>query len=416
MAGIENFFNDILLWIKANPFLSGALFFVASLIGIYLKTAVQTIAKQHTEKILNGKNHEEEVFDEPVGPLLENRTNEELRGLSSEELIDLYGAKNPPYRILIGETDWSFAATRELNPTGNGAIDKQEVFIKYHDEWFELEHHLNWLTADRLKALEAASKVEDLFNGDPFRIIDIQSDGDRSLINVGRCKYFDSLRTSFAMDFVLPSEGKSLREILHGSAGTFGPLSNSKLPNHMGLVVIIETLDGQIVVQKRSTKVQIRPGTLSASVSGTFEKNDLSTSSEPLRLVEAISGVVREMHGELGGQYSYSSDNFFFLGLMREFRRGGFPDFYFYYRSPLTFTEIEANSTHAEEIFEVESVLGFYLGSTQLLENYEEEKHNFDMRMNRLMHDIEGKANLTLSLGLALYYEMIIGQTRATSD
>ena len=163
-----------------------------------------------------------------------------------------------------------------------------------------------------------------------------------------------------------------------------------------------------IVVQERSSKVQIRAGTFSASVSGTFEKNDLLTGPNSVDLESALAGVMREMHGELGGQYSYDPANFYFMGLMKEFRRGGFPDLYFYYQSPRTFDEVNKNAEQAEEIFEVDNILGIYVGSQSLIDNFEQEKEQFDLRVNRLLHNIEGRANLTLSLGVGLFYEMTV--------
>ena len=408
MSGLEVIWDLSLKWIAANPIVSGMLAFLIGCVGVYAKTVVQTIAKKQTEKFLSPVVIEEEVFDEPLGPLLANRTEEVLNDLTSDDLIKIYGKKNTPFNIQIGPTDWSFASSRSLEPIGSGSISEQRITIKYSEEWFELDDELNWLTRDRLRALEAATKGQHLFNGDPFRIISIGEEKGVREIEVGRCKYFDSLRTSFSLDFVLPREGKTLREILHVSEGTYGKLGSDRLPNHMGLVVIVETVDGLIVGQERSSKVQIRPGTLSASVSGTFEKNDLTTGLNSVELVDALGGIVREMHGELGGQYFYDPVDFYFLGLMREFRRGGFPDMYFYYRSPYTFDEIMKNSEQAEEVFEVDNIVGFYVGSQQVIENFEGEKENFDLRVNQVLHDIEGQANLTLSLGIGLFYEMTV--------
>ncbi len=408
MSEAEAIFYSSLDWISANPIVSGVLAFLIAGFSVYAKTIVQAFAKDHADQFLDKKILEEEVFDEPSGPLLENRTQEALNDVTAEDLIKLYGEKNRPFHIQIGSTDWSFASNRTLDPVGDGAIREQKISIIYREEWFELDDELNWLTADRLKALQDASSGEQLFNGDPFRIIAIYGDKSHPKIEVGRCKYFDSLRTSFSMDFVLPSQGKSLREILHASTGTFGPLHKSRLPNHMGLVVIIETIDGRLIVQERSANVQVRPRTYSASVSGTFEKNDLIASSESVQLVDTLGGVMREIHGELGGRYSYNPENFYFMGLMREFRRGGFPDLYFHYQSPSTFDEIYAYSKDAEESFEVDNILGFYVGSRSFIQDPCSERSGFDHRINQLLHTIEGRANLTLSLGIGLFYETTI--------
>lgn len=408
MIELKAIFFSSLDWISSNPIISSLIPFIIAGLGIYATTILQAFANSHAGRLLAKRGFEEEVFDEPSGPLLENRTKEALNEITAEDLIKLYGKKERPFHIQIGSTDWSFASSRALEPIGDGTIREQTISIIYREEWFELDDELNWLTADRLKALQDASSGEQLFNGDPFRIIDITGTKSHPKIEVGRCKYFDSLRTSFSMDFVLPSHGKSLREILHASTGTFGPFLTSRLPNHMGLVVIIETTDGRLIVQERSANVQVRPRTYSASVSGTFEKNDLVTSSGLVQLVDTLGGVMREIHGELGGRYSYNAENFYFMGLMREFRRGGFPDLYFYYQSPHTFDEVYAHSKDAEESFEVDNIIGFYVGSRSFIQDPLNERSQFDRRINQLLNSIEGRANLTLSLGIGLFYETTI--------
>lgn len=408
MSDFGMVFDSIFSWVSAHPISSGLLAVLVTGIGVYSKTILQTIAKDHGNRLLNREEVDEEVFDEPEGALLQNRTREVLNNVTSQDLIQLYGENHPPFQIHIGSTNWVFAASRTLRPAGKGSVRDQKISIVYRDEWFQLDDELNWLTAQRQKALRNASRGENLFNGDPFRIIKHRKHEGDDVLEVGRCKYFDSLRTSFSMDFVLPSQGKSLRDILHKSTGTFGSLDQSRLPNHMGLVVIVETIDGQIIAHERSRKVQVRPGTLSASVSGTFEKNDLVANSGSVHLVDALSGVAREMHGELGGQYSFNPDNFYFMGLMREFRRGGFPDMYFFYQSSKTFDEIIVSSADAEESFEVDSLKGFYTGSQEFMRNPDINREAFDNRVNQLLHAVEGRANLTLSLGIGLYYETTI--------
>lgn len=114
------------------------------------------------------------------------------------------------------------------------------------------------------------------------------------------------------------------------------------------------------------------------------------------------------MHEELGIQFRHNHKDFYFMGLMREFRRGGKPEFYFYFQSNYTLDEIRASAKHAEEVFEIDDIVGFYVGGQAVIRNYDGEKQDFDLRVNRLLHDIEGRANLTLSLGIGLYYEMIL--------
>ena len=118
MNGLEEIWKSSLKWIAANPIFSGFLAILIGGVGVYAKTMVQTIAKQQTEKFFKPAVIEEEVFDEPTGPLLANRTNEVLNDLTADDLINLYGEKNTPFHIKIGSTDWSFAASRSLDPIG----------------------------------------------------------------------------------------------------------------------------------------------------------------------------------------------------------------------------------------------------------------------------------------------------------
>ena len=336
-----------------------------------------------------------------------DNTQNKLRQLSSQDLINLYGKQNPPFGVTIGGNERTFAATRVIEPSGSGAIDQQKIDFRYVDTWFKLDNELSALTRSTLEAIEGAND-KDLFNGDPFRIVDISIKGERTEIVVGRCKYFDSLRTSYSLDIVLPTIRKSLREFLQPEGAVFEPLGKSRLPNHMGLVVLIETMDGQLVVQKRSTKVQNRTGTLSASVTGTFEKSDLSSErNRSLSFKAAMRGVMREVHSELGGDYDSDISGLYFLGLMREFRRGGFPDFYFYCEAQYSFEQVLRNAKHAEEAYEIDEVLGYYAGGRFLTKDALKEKKAFDDRISNILRSIDGKSNLTLKLGIALYYDLI---------
>jgi hypothetical protein len=324
-------------------------------------------------------------------------------------LTSLYGDENYPFQVTIGENEWKFPACRELAPSGSGAVDEQMIFFRYVHEWFVLDKELDAITQPRLEEILKGDSEKRLFNGDPFRIRKISHAGEFTEIEVGRCKYFDSLRTNFSLDHPVRGRNKTLREILHPKGERFRPLGEDRLPNHIGLVVIVETLDGQILIQKRSAKVSNRPDTLSASVSGTFEKADLGFgSSERISFERAMFGVIRELHGELGGVFDLDPSGFFFLGLMREFERGGFPDFYFYFQSPHSLRRICSEAREAEESFEIDGLLGYFVGGRLLLEGADHDRDQFDERIVGLLRELEAKGNLTIKLGIGLYYEMIL--------
>ena len=400
-------------WVSVNPIFSAfiaALLFIASGLAAWV---VDKFADTAWDSFQKRRQRKREVFDEVTSILIPNRTNEAVNNLSSHDLIEFYQENEVPYSIDIAGTIWQFAGTRVIDPVGIGRIDDQNISMKYHDVYYQMNDELAALTADRLEALEKAPKSERLFDGSPFCISQLTLKGEKTIIEVERCRYFESLRTNFSMDLVLPSTGKSLREMYHGKSRRFEPLGSSPFPNHMGLVVIIETRDGRIVVQQRSKDVEIRPGTLSASVSGTFEDDDLNRGPRAFPFKSALKGLLRELHAELGGTYASNMDGLYFTGLIREFRRGGFPDFYFYYQSPYSFDEIRKNSKTAREVFEINDLNGHYVGSRELFEDFDQALPVFSQRISDLLQKIEGKANLTLSLGIALYFEMMCKRASA---
>lgn len=131
MAEKMELFDLLLGWIVANPIFSSIAAIVIAGTTVYAKTIVQAIAKKHSEKFWEKKDSEDEVFDEPFGAVLQNRTNEALNELTSEDLISLYGKKNLPFNVRIASTHWSFAASRTLDPIIDGAIEKQKIPIQF---------------------------------------------------------------------------------------------------------------------------------------------------------------------------------------------------------------------------------------------------------------------------------------------
>ncbi len=152
--------------------------------------------------------------------------------------------------------------------------------------------------------------------------------------------YFDSARSNFAMEAHTPT-GASLRQALHGEAKSVGSIKSSPLVNHIGVVGMIRTLDDQWIIPQRSGKVLNRQRTSSASVSGAVSPIDLESELDLRRALQ--NALRRECHEELGIPLSEVT----MIGLLREFRRGGKPEAYFFARTPLSFASVAERQLEA---------------------------------------------------------------------
>lgn len=203
----------------------------------------------------------------------------------------------------------------------------------------------------------------------------------------------NSLATNFAMDFKPKDIKKTLREHLSEQSGQLCRINKSPLVNHIGVICMVESADGFIIVQKRSSGIANRPNTFSSSVSGALDWKDFSSGKEA-----HLEGAVREGVEELG----IILHDIEFLGLVREFLRGGKPEMYFYTKSKYSFEEIKNNWTKAKDRQESDRLSGYHLDTAN--------SSNFTFQKNicDIIENVGNKANLTLVAGLLLLADSII--------
>lgn len=164
--------------------------------------------------------------------------------------------------------------------------------------------------------------------------------------------YFDSARSNFAMEVQI-SAGRTLRQQLHGRNASVGPLADSLLVNHLGVVGMVRTADDQWIIPQRSGKVLNRKRTSSASVSGAVSPVDLET--HPLELGQILRAALRR---ECSEELAIPLTDVTMIGLLREFRRGGKPEAYFFARTPLTLAAARERWSEASDDQESTQILG----------------------------------------------------------
>lgn len=247
-----------------------------------------------------------------------------------------------------------------------------------------------------------------LWNGSVLRLKDIQLESrGRWLATVQKAKYFDSLATNFAMDNKPVGRRQTLREMISNDTGMLGPYATSPLANHIGVVCLVESADGFLVVQHRSSNVANRGETLSASVSGAVDYvvDDLNKTN--LSLKDIARATFRESYEELG----IEDQNVRFLGMIREYLRGGKPEFYYYCRSLHTFREIEKAYQSASGRNESRRILKYEFSTAGIIQDSMNEKnrYGFGRQVEELLDLLGEKSNLTLVASIILTALSLMG-------
>lgn len=137
---------------------------------------------------------------------------------------------------------------------------------------------------------------------------------------------------------------RDLRRADQATPGQLPPLRSSALACDIGVVVVLRTSDGRVVVQQRSPALDWRPGVRSASASGSVEpKLDLQAGIDGLDAL--LAGARRELAEELGvgGPHDPEAAGLRLrsLGVWRELDRGGKPELYVAASTPLPFAAVE---------------------------------------------------------------------------
>jgi hypothetical protein len=187
------------------------------------------------------------------------------------------------------------------------------------------------------RILKLKSRKRELFNGRNLRLsnLEIVGEGGRSRIKTTHQPvfYFSGLGTNYALDDRLSGGTTTLRDLVHGESKLW-PLGEAPMANPIGVNFLIISEDSLIVLQHRGQKVAVRPLEACSSASGTVDSKDNLGRYHPI-----LMAVYRETHEEIGLEADELGD-IYFLGAVREFLRGGLPDFFFAAKTDLDKSEI----------------------------------------------------------------------------
>lgn len=310
----------------------------------------------------------------------------------ARRLIDFYGNETAVSVVINGQ-QFKLPLVKTIEPVGQGYCEEQDLFFTMEtDAEFRPDETMHLFTETIAREAECLGH----WNGNVVRLDAIERRDVGTILHLRCAKYFDALGTNFAMDQCPQGGSLTLRDRVHGNSRAFHEFRGDRLVNHIGVVCMIETVDGMMIIQDRSDDVAIRPMTMSSSVSGVVDYCDVRNvcSRGLARVSDIATSVVREGEEELGIEIA----ELFFLGSFREMLRGGKPEMYFFGRAKQSLLQVQ--SCHKTAISRNESVaiLGIQFCSAM---------SDIDRRIQSALGLIENKANMTLTAGLLLSAEHV---------
>lgn len=191
----------------------------------------------------------------------------------------------------------------------------------------------------KLFSIHSTSKV---FNSLNIRAKNMSFENNMLLLETSRTTYFDSLVTNRASDYNF-EDGISVRT-LYEMGPQMNELETSRLSNHLGFNVFIESADGYIVFVKRSMKMSIGKGTYGNSISASL-KTAYALDEKGVFTVEKFeNAIIKEIEAELQiTEEEIDKDTLSIIAIYRDCVECGKPQILLYAKSNKNAAEI---STH----------------------------------------------------------------------
>lgn len=305
-------------------------------------------------------------------------------------LLELHRDRVLPQILIFDNTYWRFPITAiEIHPdrTYPDYIIPDAIEGKTRDILGEIGDHFYDSATIRLNRIE---KYES-----ELRLI------------VSSARYLDYLVTNYSMDALLKDHGwtRSLRDIVHPSPQLCS-LETSSLANHIGVGVLVFTVDGFLVIPVRSKeRVGIWQGEISPSISGAAKYDDDMWRTQPAH----ISSWMREGREELGlSNTDFDEHSEIFLGITRELLRGGKPEMFFAARVHLTRADVMQKFARAKDRWENSELLFFEFTNPLLPLTTEQERTVFIQEFEQFIAKYERLLSQPAQANLALWFKYMM--------
>lgn len=255
------------------------------------------------------------------------------------------------------------------------------------------------------KLLNYLRKKRSYSNEQNLRLVDIIEEQEKVMLEVQPVEYKYYVHTNLVLDVKPKEQDQTLRELLH-SNGKLEDLNKSSLADLLGINILLFTVDGSLIIQKRSKREAFRTGELCPAASGTISLTDVPTT---ITLEEMPK--LREAFEEIGIiQTDIPKDQIFFLGITRELVRGGTADMFFFAKTNLSKKQIEKKWKDARDKWESEKLIFFHFGDIAHgnLNNWME-RHGFLCKVDEFIDKYKDESSIPLLTSVALWVKYRIG-------
>lgn len=344
----------------------------------------------------------------PLSPSLAER----FPRMPDDQLLRFYN-KELPISFELNNTTYAIPAIYAHKPTSGGEILKQHLTFNVVERLYEMPSKLEAYTKPVIKEADArAARDENFHNGTVARLASLG----QQVGVLTPAKYFETLATQYHPEFIPDGRSRSMRQTISNNSGALGEIDVNGIANDIGVVFMLETLDGMLVAQHRSKEVSFRPDTLSSSASGSCDWDKVfillpdGTPPHSITLSELAHGATREFEDELNTRPSELR----YLGIIREYERIGKPEIYFYARSRETLSGVLENQLQAKERREYYKLEGFEFDSASM-DGSSDAKSEFMTRVEKILTQNAEKANFTFTAGTLLTAAHILSQANVHS-
>lgn len=372
-----------------------------------LEIAVKAIAEYGLEKILKISGNKVYLFAKEKaitkGIMRQKPSISDKYTTSIGQNMCAFYRNEKHITVSLDSHQYVIPGTLAIEPIDHGVLDRQLIDFEVDCNKYELPESIAPYSGP---ILTEARNDNRLFDGNVVRFSSLtRVNSNAYKVKLQLASYYDAIATNFAMDHRPKGRSQSLRQFVHEQENSLGDFSSSLLVNHIGVVCMLETADGMLVAQQRSNKVANRSNTISSSASGTLNWSDIAgRDSGSTKLTDIALGCLREIYCELG----IAPKDVRFLGVLRDYERGGMPDFYFYAKMSCSLARIIERQKQAEEKYESRKITGFELHSSILNNRLEQSRIAFQKRVRTILDKTSKTANLTFYAGILLTAQFLL--------
>lgn len=285
-------------------------------------------------------------------------------------------------------------------------LDLKDIYFIHEGSTFQLPQIIKGITEEaynrKVKLLRTKKQYRNEKN---LRLKSIQID--KATLNVEDVYYKDYIHTNMVLDFKKNGH-QTLRNTIH--KGKLEKLEESVLANHLGINILLFTIDNKLILLKRSKRTALMQGQL-CSVSGAFNATGVLNNSinTPVPFSQLLSFLYREAVEEIG----VKAENIFdlvVLGITRELIRGGKPELFTVAKVSSTELEVKKQWIDAKSKEESSKIFFFPFDTSLLTKDYftVDDAQFFAHEIDRFLDEYLKNAAITLLTNIALWKNYVL--------